>query len=137
MALLPKNQGQMILANHSRGDLLNAARKKKGLRVAVTKRLKHFVPPEKIVIQFPKRDFVIESESRPQILIGQKFARDRPELAGEKIGVLFLNCQTRSHFVAAILLQLFMTGSQRLHQMKTFDASAASFSCFRSRMAII
>ena len=57
----------------------------------------------------------------------KEFAGDRAELVREKIGIRFLNCQARGHFVAAILLQLLTAGSQRLHQMKTFDAAAASF----------
>ena len=47
--LLPQNQCQMVFADNSRRDCrFDPAREKNRLRIAIAKRLEHFVPAEKI-----------------------------------------------------------------------------------------
>src|SRR6266478_8473318 len=90
--------------NAARGVESVAVRKKKGLWVAITKRLQHFVPPQKIEVQLRETDLMIEPQPRLQILIGQKVARNLTELFREKIEILFLNRKSCGHFVSAVLV---------------------------------
>src|SRR5438046_9478479 len=90
--------------NAGHGDQLDAAGKKKGLWVAVAKRLQHFVPPQKIEVQLRETDLMIEPQPRLQILIGQKVTSNLTELFREKIEILFLNRKPSSRFVSAVLV---------------------------------
>src|SRR6266403_3200015 len=114
--------------NAGHGDRLDAARKKKGLWVAIAKRLQHFVPPQKIEVQLRETNLMIEPQPRLQILIGQKVTRYLMELFREKIQILFLNGKPRGHFVSAVLVDLVRATTQCLHEIETFDAAAAPFS---------
>src|SRR6184192_1390866 len=114
--------------NAGHGDRLDAAGKKKGLWVAVAKRLQHFVPPQKIEVQLRETDLMIEPQPRLQILIGQKVTRNLTELFREKIEILFLNRKPRGHFVSAVLVDPVRASRQCLHQIETFNAAAAPFS---------
>src|SRR6266481_9826423 len=113
--------------NAGHGDRLDATRKKKGLWVAITKRLQHFVPPQKIEVQLRETDLMIESQPRLQILFGQKVTRYLMELFREKIEILFLNGKPGGHFVSAVLVDLVRASRQCLHQIEAFNAAAASF----------
>src|SRR6266566_8374213 len=114
--------------NAGHGDRLDAAGKKKGLWVAITKRLQHFVPPQKIEVQLRETDLMIEPQPRVQILIGQKVTRYLMELFREKIEIPLLNGKSCGHFVSAVLVDLVRASTQCLHQIETFDAAAAPFS---------
>src|SRR5438045_9578490 len=114
--------------NAGHGDRLDAAGKKKGLWVAITKRLQHFVPPQKIEVQLRETDLMIEPQPRLQILIGQKVTRYLMELFREKIEILFLNRKPCGHFVSAVLVDLVRSSTQCLRESACFGAGAATFS---------
>src|SRR5947207_14762639 len=90
--------------NAGHGDQLDAAGKKKGLWVAVAKRLQHFVPSQKIEVQLRETDLMIEPHPRLQILIGQKVTRNLTELFLDKIDILFLTRKPSDHFLSSVLV---------------------------------
>src|SRR5438045_8942293 len=93
------------------GDRLDAAGKKKGLWVAVAKRLQHFVPPQKIEVQLRETDLMIEPQPRLQILIGQKVTRNLMELFREKIEILLLNRKLSGHIVSDFIVDTLHSSS--------------------------
>src|SRR5437763_13850129 len=113
--------------NAGHGDQLDAAGKKKGLWVAVAKRLQHFVPPQKIEVQLRETDLMIEPQPRLQILIGQKVTRNLTELFREKIEILFLNRKPRGHFVYAVLVDPVLASRICLYQIDSCTAVSHSF----------
>src|SRR6516225_11449207 len=91
---LPEPQLQMFFADHPRlHNRFNLSREENGLRIPIAERLQHFVPVEKSEIQFREIHFVIDLESRLQIVIRQKLARDLTKLFGKKTDILLLNRQ--------------------------------------------
>src|SRR5207302_7047726 len=125
---LAQSQLKMFFADNSgRSNRFDFSRKKQRLRISVAEWLEHFVPAEKIEIQFAKIDLVINLQSRLQIFIRQKLARDLPKLLGEKIDILLLNRQACRHFVTAVFVDLVGAATQRRNEIEAFDAATASF----------
>src|SRR5947209_7948489 len=127
MISLAQSQLEMLFAdNAGRSNRFDFSRKKHWLRISVAEGLQHFVPTEKIEIQFAKIELVIDLQSRLQIFIRQKLARDLPKLFGEKIDILLLNRQACRHFVTAVFVDLVRAAAQRRDEIEAFDAPAAS-----------
>src|SRR2546421_11495827 len=119
----------MFFTDHARGGRrFDAASKEKRLPVPIAKWLKHFVPTKKIEIQFREIELVIDVQSRLQIFIRQRCACHLSKFFREKIDIRLLNCEPGGHLMSPVLVDLFRAKSQRLHQIKTFNAAAATLS---------
>src|SRR5215469_7292880 len=79
IALTQTKDEMLVLHNSWRRDWLDLARKEPRLRVAVSKRLQHFVPVQKIDVDLRERQLMVELQTRLQRFIRKKLARDVTE----------------------------------------------------------
>src|ERR1051326_5097847 len=128
MILLPQYERQMIFADKAWSqNLFDSSREEQRLWITIAEWLEHFVPAQKIEIQFRKTDLVVDTKPWLQIFIGQPLTRDGTELIREKIDILFPNGETSGHFVSAVLVQLFGAKCERVHEVQSLDTAPASF----------
>src|SRR6266403_2312977 len=94
MIALAQAQNEMLLLYRlRRRDRLDFAGKKKRRRISIAEWLEHFVPVEKIAIEFRKRELMIDAQicRGGQILIRQKFARRATESFRKKVDIFLLH----------------------------------------------
>ena len=81
------------------------AREKKRRGISATEGLKHFVPLEKISIEFRKRQLVVDVEATLQALVREQLARHPQKFPCEHVDFFFANGKACRHFVSAKFLQ--------------------------------
>ena len=91
-AILPQAQNQMLLfQNLWRRDRLNAAHEKNRLWIPLSERLEELVPAEQIPGQLAQGQFVIQMETRLEMLDGQQFASNFLKRGDESREIPLLN----------------------------------------------
>ena len=85
------------------------------------------MPVEETEVEFGKQHFVIEAQTRLQLLVGQKLARGAPKLLGKRGEIFLVDAQARGHFVPAVLVDLIGALRQSSDEIQTFDAATAAF----------
>ncbi len=125
---LAKTQKQMlVLHDPDRSSRFNFARKKKRLRIGIAERLKHFVPVKKFEIDIRKCQLVIEAQPRLQFVVRQHITGDSAKSLQRKHPLFLPESQGRQPSHGRRISPGIGAPAERLHQMKTRNAAAASF----------
>src|SRR5436190_11555318 len=99
---LTQTKDKMLVLHDSWGrDWLDFTCKKQRVRVAVSKRLQHFVPAQKLEADLGECQLVVESQTRLQRIFGKKLARGFTKCFSKAIEIFFAHCQSGRHFMSA------------------------------------
>src|SRR4030095_10095139 len=118
----------MLFVHYARRcDRLDFARKKKWLGISISKRLEHFVPAQKIYIDLPERQLMVQSHARLKSFFGKSFTRSFAKCLSKEIEILLVQCNTSGHFVSAEFVESLRATAQRIDEIQPLNTSPASF----------
>src|SRR5262249_38296707 len=115
---LAQTKDEMLFIQHTgRSDWLDFTRKKQWLRIAISKRLQHFMPAQEIDVHVRERQFMVQSQAGLQGVFGKKVARGAAKCFSKTIEIFFVQCQARSHFVSAEFFKQSAATLQRVNKI--------------------
>src|SRR2546430_8831481 len=117
MILLTQVKKKMFVLQDSRCDgRFDRVCEKHRLLIPSAKRLQYLVPAKQLGVKIREREFMIEMQTRLQILIRKTFACPLSEGIGKGGKMFFPHSQARGHFVPTKFLQPPLTMAERLHK---------------------
>src|SRR5438876_12424132 len=117
MVLLPQVKNKMFILQDPRCDgRFDRTCEKHRLQIAAAKRLQDLVPAKQLGVEIGEREFVIEMQTRFQILIRKTFACPLSEGVAKGSKMFFPHSQARGHFVSTKFLQPPFTMAERFHK---------------------
>src|SRR6266513_2586025 len=103
---LAQPKDEMLFVHYpGRRDRLDLARKKKRLGVSVSKRLQHFMPPQKIYVDFGERQLIVHSHAGLKSFFGKDVTCSFAKCFSKALEIFLVQCKTGRHFMSTKFIE--------------------------------